>query len=306
LRSKSSALIARKYVDVFALSKTQSFGLIDDIPDNSWKMLQTRVRNRINHKHPSNPYSSHEAPQIWFQENFEPDFTCLHEERIGGMGDGAKWVCNPRKLKELALQRARDTNEKCLIYSFGSSGDFSFEASLATLLEGAPCEVHVFDMDDFASLIPVEYKDFIFFHHWGLKGSREQSQFMALQSIREPTKYQSSQILSASSPAAQIGEFHTFQEIVKKLGHKNRTIDVLKIDCEGCEWDTYEDWLQSSVDIRQIQVEMHYVHNHAVHFFLILQRAGFVTFHKEANTLVNGLCYEYAFMKLDEAFFADS
>ena len=82
--------------DEYSLAEIQSFGLIDDVPDKAWQMLQARVRNRVNHKYPSDPYfNSHSTkvePHRWHQENFEPDFTCLHEERVGGMGDGPKWV----------------------------------------------------------------------------------------------------------------------------------------------------------------------------------------------------------------------
>ena len=51
------------------------------------------------------------------------------------------------------------------------------------------------------------------------------------------------------------GKYMSMQETVKELGHENRVIDILKIDCEGCEWFTYKDWLE--FDIRQILVETH-------------------------------------------------
>mmetsp|Transcript_75631 Transcript_75631/g.210096 ORF Transcript_75631/g.210096 Transcript_75631/m.210096 type:complete len:107 (-) Transcript_75631:48-368(-) len=40
------------------------------------------------------------------------------------------------------------------------------------------------------------------------------------------------------------------------LGHDaSRTIDLLKIDCEGCELSTLRDW--THLDIRQILIEVH-------------------------------------------------
>lgn len=77
-------------------------------------------------------------------------------------------------------------------------------------------------------------------------------------------------------------EFLSFQETTKRLGHVNRTIDVFKIDCEGCEWDSYKDWI--TADIRQIQVETHMVKGaKTLAFFDELQRHNFVMFHKEPN-----------------------
>jgi len=201
---------------------------------------------------------------------------------------------NPRKLKELAIKRESEKKEACLIYSFGSMGKFEFESDIAALLDGAPCEIHVFDMGDYERKIPIEYKHMIHYHKWGLKGSREQSQ------LRQGG-------LNSTKPdGSAVYTFHTLQETIDILGHNNRIIDVFKIDCEGCEWDTYEDWLSSNVDIRQIQVELHSLHKNVINFFETLQKAGYVTFHKEANTIVQGRCYEYAFLKLDEAFFASA
>jgi hypothetical protein len=70
--------------------------------------------------------------------------------------------------------------------------------------------------------------------------------------------------------------FKTFQETIVELGHEGGPIDIFKIDCEGCEWSTYKDWL--GADLRQILIEVHKVPKIAQSFFSDLQRAGYVTF----------------------------
>ncbi|CAF3100695.1 unnamed protein product, partial [Rotaria sp. Silwood2] len=54
---------------------------------------------------------------LFFLSNWEPNFHCSHARRIGKMGDGGKWVCDPYRLK---------SRLDCLIYSAGSKRDFSF------------------------------------------------------------------------------------------------------------------------------------------------------------------------------------
>jgi hypothetical protein len=76
----------------FSLAGDQSYGLLDGISNQAWKRLQNRVRTRNNHKYPNNPYEFKDQANQWYQHNFEPDFTCLYEERVGGNGDGPKWV----------------------------------------------------------------------------------------------------------------------------------------------------------------------------------------------------------------------
>jgi hypothetical protein len=121
------------------------------------------------------------------------------------------------------------------------------------------------------------------------------------------------------APVAQI-EFQgrilkSLASIVKELGHVNRTIDIFKIDCEGCEFSTVDSWAKASVTMQQIQVEMHYNTEvagankkvPADHFLSTLQNRNYVTFHKEPNTLgCKGGCIEYALLKLSPSFFPSS
>lgn len=59
---------------------------------------------------------------------------CPLEARVGRLGDGGKWLCNPKRLLN---------KPSCVIYSFGSNGDTSFEDAIHAMLPS--CQVHVFD-----------------------------------------------------------------------------------------------------------------------------------------------------------------
>jgi hypothetical protein len=101
-------------------------------------------------------------------------------------------------------------------------------------------------------------------------------------------------------------------ETLEQLGHTDRRIDLFKIDCEGCEWTSYKDWINESVDIRQIQIEVHASTRRPQDvpvsgFFQDLFDRGFVPFSKEANThpaaSPRGTLFEYGFIRLDKSFF---
>ena len=134
----------------------------------------------------------------WYQDNVELAVTCAREERAGPAGEGGKWLCDPNRL------RARGAD--CLIYSVGSFDDFSFEEAIMRDVSSA-CEIHVFDH---TVSNPRNKPCGVHFHPWGLGGAREPDG----------------------------SDLKSLADIVVALGHKGRTIDVLKIDCEGCEWST--------------------------------------------------------------------
>jgi hypothetical protein len=81
---------------------------------------------------------------------------------------------------------------------------------------GPLCEIHVFDFSDFqqSDLTDLKAKN-IHFHEWGLGSSYSMDYGRGIE---------------------QEQPFVAFQEIRRRLGHENRTIDLFKIDCESCEW----------------------------------------------------------------------
>lgn len=242
----------------------------------------------------NNPTIYMENPPAWYQNNFEPDFTCPHERRVGGMGDGPKWVCDPHRIPPYSQRRQKNGGNGCLVYSVGSQGNFEFEIGLMETLgrnkqalsggnvggydqsgDDAPCEIHVFDPADYSGEAP----NGIFYHAWGIKSSTERN---------------------------MESNFKSFQDTVAALGHEGRVIDVFKIDCEGCEWETFNDWFDSKVAIMQILVEVHKSPPEAIDFFETMQENGYVTFHKEPNTAFGGgTCQEYAMVKLGPKFFEE-
>lgn len=178
------------------------------------------------------------------------------------------------------------------MYSIGSNGDFSFEESIERFVGKGVCEIHTFDPEPkHADSAP----NFVHYHAWGLKPSYEPP---------------ANAVLKMTSTFEMLGVFKTMQETVKELGHdKNRRIvDLFKIDCEGCEWISYKDWIgkdAADIDIRQILIELHEHPDVGYEFFESLLREGYVLFHKEPNAFApqhNGFGVEHSFLKLSKDF----
>ena len=282
--------------DQFELAKFESLGYFDDIDEMTWNRHQQRVRQESLYYDPSSPNRFGKAdPAKWLLVNVDPLFACPNIRRVGGRGDGPKWVCDPHRLVHQL---------DCLIYSIGSRGIYHFEDGMVSVLEANDprrkmnakegretskyppnCEIHVFDPSpEFARANDVERNN-IHYHAIGLKSSYVPFQFGPF-----PTSY----------------EFLTLPEIRQRLGHENRRIDIFKIDCEGCEWSTYQDWLHPDIDIRQILIETHSIPIKPDLFFDRFLDMGFVPFSKEANThpgaKPHGTFFEWGFIKLHTNF----
>ena len=181
-----------------------------------------------------------------------------------------------------AMRRPEPEQPGCLVYSVGSEKDTGFERAMVA---EHGCEVHTFDHSVEPRWVPPPY---LSYHRVGL-GAGERM---------------------ASLP-----------QMVEKLGHTERVIDVLKIDCEGCEYallPLLEDGgcARFPPNIRQVLIEVHatpedmakaptpfegMVAGERTHRLLQgFARHGFAVFHKEPNIFaMGGQFVEYALVRLD-------
>lgn len=268
----------------------------------------------------------------WWQAYWEPSWTCPLEDRVmfyasdaeksaKSSGDGGKWVCN---LPFLAKRPMLNNHMPCLVYSFGSNGDYSFEYGLMERIsqlqgiESSPsnppksfCEIHTFD--PFTSA-PQEgfaissYFQQIQLHQWGIADK---------DFVTEPLDRWSKKSMTMKSLAS----------IVKELNHEGRTIDILKIDIDGLELDMlnqhsfWDDVDALGTKVSQLLLEVHFqgIDKETFRFrdkagnkghisgpqvdalMRFLTEKGFVIFHKEVNLVgkpSNDAC-EYSFLRLN-------
>eukprot|EP00536_Pseudo-nitzschia_multiseries_P018461 jgi/Psemu1/55717/gm1.55717_g len=313
--SLSSSSSSSSSSSVFELARRESLGFFTDVSETTWNRYKRRFQHtQPNHMHKTKwtnqreqeRFERHARYSNWFwAENFEPEFTCPHEFRLGKLGDGGKWVCDPYRITETETEttggggtttttgttttKQKETTKKCVVYSIGSNGNYQFEEAVFEHVS-RDCEIHTFDIN-----ASNRGKDFdkeakrrgVNFHHWGLGPEKT-------------TKAHKKKNKNATT-------MKTFQEIITDLNHRQSTIDVVKIDCERCEYEQYEQWLEdwkeTGVTVRQILIE---IHNsdlpHVVNLFEVFQKAGYVMFHKEANYQNEGKCIEAAFLLLSTDF----
>lgn len=110
--------------------------------------------------------------------------------------------------------------EGCVIYSLGSNGDYSFERSM---LKETRCQIHTFDCTyaNGTSQDPSRHH----YHHWCLGGR-------------------------------QIGDqYRSWDNITASLQHTS--VDLLKMDIEGYEYDVLSSWRPGSVLPDDLSVEFH-------------------------------------------------
>ena len=209
---------------------------------------------------------------------FEPEANCISDERFGSdirylaVGDGPKFVCGIDFIRK--KNNANKPQDACLVYSIGSNNDIQFEKAVHTFLQ---CETHTFDPTLKQAFKGSEYSTF---HPWGIGAEGELYQHRRHKFITK--------------------SLHT---IITELGHTNRTIDIFKIDCEGCEYDAMPEFFDliasKQIRVNQIQIELHIQSYDLVsRLFMAADRAGMRIFHKERNGWGCGghRCLEYSFV----------
>lgn len=263
--------------DSFELARTESLGFFTDIPESAWMLHKQRFQFTQPNYDDSNKRKFEQmgrnSNHFW-ASNFEPEFTCPHEFRLGKLGDGGKWVCDPHRITQT------NENGKCLVYSIGSNGNFMFETAVFEHVS-KDCEIHTFDLKSYGrkkNFAEEANKVGVTFHHWGL-----------------------------GSPSRKFPNARPFKEIIVDLKHEQGTIDLMKIDCEKCEYYQYQqwfkDWKELGMTVRQVLIELHNSDLPGiVDIFNEFQKEGYVMFHKEANYDNGGNAIEAAFLLLSPEF----
>ena len=136
-------------------------------------------------------------------------------------------------------------NKTCLVYSFGLDNSIDWEARMASVFG---CEVYGFDPTSKFNATPAPG---VHFRKLGLKGIGSDD---ALSTTTNAGHYDT----------INTTLLHTLNEIRDMLGHQGREIDVLRMDCEGCEYRVLNE-LACNGDgyrfVRQLMVEFHWQKN---------------------------------------------
>lgn len=321
------------------LAFNQSFGFFDTIADSNWVAhYQTHARQQLARSSSSSPTNDTVSSGLftnvsqWLYENMDPIFTCPHPQKVGN--PAGKWMCDPERwVRHLARRRRQErqtqkekglprtpyeSNEPtCLVYSIGSKGNFRWEEDLVDIWgRDDLCEFHIFDPNPaYASSETLARHRRLHWHYhaWGLRGTQSAKNY-----TRRRDRF-----------------FFDLATIRRRLGHEDRPIDIFKIDCEGCEWESMMDWLfDDNYDGSRTRATMDFpdlhhilLETHSLPFpnkprwagnfgrFLpmpqvaYLERAfaqrGFVLYAKEVNTHQGlGRSVEWGFIRLAPEFFA--
>lgn len=244
----------------YNLAKKQSYGLFDRINHSVWKGIQTDVYEqreargyrkkkrgtfgfnlldvaKFRKKVIVDPDPSHYANAgEFYDSNWKQEFKCHHDTQGDYDRIGDKVLCNPRRIVPASQERLKhqkhhgnnnnNGNENgCIIYTSAANlNDFSFEKELLDFTQ-QKCEIHVFSPNK-NDINEESLPEGIQFHPWGFSGT------------------------AATNNNNNTGEdiqFKTIPNTLQTLGHCGSTIDVLSIDCEGCEFDIYKDLFSSSM-----------------------------------------------------------
>eukprot|EP00613_Pedinella_sp_CCMP2098_P027271 CAMPEP_0171716382 /NCGR_PEP_ID=MMETSP0991-20121206/19425_1 /TAXON_ID=483369 /ORGANISM="non described non described, Strain CCMP2098" /LENGTH=475 /DNA_ID=CAMNT_0012307439 /DNA_START=962 /DNA_END=2389 /DNA_ORIENTATION=+ len=277
---------------------------------------------------------------VW--DLFEGIWQCDTVQRLGKVGDGGKWVCDPHRFGNSKHERSSADNSKggCVVYSFGSAGEPSFELDAHDTLG---CEVHSFDptleRSTVDSLLRAASNGTtgtakFTFHPWGLKAA-EGGGAPAAAARGNHRKGKGGGALKQESGESS---YKSLRWIMAELGHS--FVDILKVDIEGSEWSVFNsDLLCAASTARaprprssshlgsageladptartralprlpfdQVLIELHWSGSEGrsgeadlFSFMRGMHAFGFKAFHREPNVADVQRCWEYSFVRPEE------
>lgn len=167
-------------------------------PFNRASMNENNYRQQLRKAAIASRTANDGTRNIW--DLFEASWACSSHARLGRVGDGGKWLCEPER-----LERQR----QCVVYSFGSAGETSFEQAMISM----GCNVHSFDptldqrqQDHLATIIGLN------FHGIGLKAANTGRSQIVKQAGASVQGFMPFSVPSDSS-------LRSLSSVMKSLGH---------------------------------------------------------------------------------------
>jgi len=187
-------------------------------------------RNKVVHARASQlkVEASNPVKQLGCFDLYEPSWNCELKSRLPEEGgDGPKWVCGIDHLPN-----------KALVYSFGSNGDISFETGIRN--KNPTAEIVVFDPTLTKGGAAYVRNNNFQLIEVGLGGVK--NDYFVIGKTKFPSK--------------------NLVQHMKDLNHTAKTIDVLKVDIEGSEFNSFANLMigecpNVDIKINQLQVEIH-------------------------------------------------
>lgn len=211
------------------------------------------------------------SPYMFFQDNYEPTFSCRFEQRLGINGDGGKWICDVYRLKEL---------KTCLIYSLGSNGEFSFENETKRVLP--QCDIHTFDLKEF------NCTNMCRFHK--IKIGDGSNGTKTLRMIMTDLKH-TQRPLNILKIDIEGGEYKFFDDLFNKTDFISDSIHQVLVE------------IHLAPIIQTVNNITTYDYKKIHHLFKLFHDQHFVIFHKEVNLYNPYRAFEFSFVRLNESFF---
>jgi Methyltransferase domain len=262
-----------KTLPEFQLAFHESLGFFDNIHERNWMIKKKIAANR---KHIVIP---HHRERVYYQYNWNPDFSCTETDSVIPMGSGGHCVCDPWRLNKPG----------CVIYSIGTTSaqsGFRFEMALKHQLP--LCDIHIFVNE--TKVTETANHETLTFHKLGIRGTNLQRYSQKGQQRKTPLS--------------------TLPDIVNSLGHSK--IDLLLLDCQGCERDIFRDF--GMIDFQQIILKVQgaeefkiskrkFVMNQITDMLEYLHHnLSYVIFHKEPDLMVGARNVEFSLLRLHSDF----
>jgi Methyltransferase domain len=250
----------------------QSFGYFQE-PNFQW-IERAKHFQEVSHDYHPPPKNDQSIP-LWYETHVMVDFDCPTLERVvGSASDPSKWwFCH--------LQHLHRLDHPCVIYTSGPPNGLLLEQKLQILLPS--CDIHVLDPSGL-SLTTLTNHSSIHVHPVGLAITNKQG---------------TSSTTTPDTEDGHVMQFQSLPSIMTELGHDH--IDLLVLNCAGCEWVIFPHLIQ--VDLHQLIIQVHGMQQDS--FFTKLTQAGFVLFHKAPTMWMQsmGRAQVLSFLKFKKEFF---